>query len=117
MDKGFAMIAFEKRKMERFSLELPSSLSVVDARRNQEPIELLTENVCAGGAFLKTDTPLSVGTSVKMNLTLPFDNQKELGGKQSRIDISGSVIRTDDEGMAVCFDKNYSIKPNSADGT
>ncbi len=105
------MIAFEKRKMERFSLELPTSLSVVNARRNKEPIELFTRNVCAGGAFFKTERPLSVGTDLKIDLIVPLDRIKNLKGKRSRIDVSGSVIRTEDQGMAVCFGKKYRIEP------
>ncbi len=57
------MIAVEKRQMERFSLELPASLSMKDESGKQKAFELMTRNICAGGAFLLTDKPLSVGTS------------------------------------------------------
>ena len=57
------MIGFEKRNMERFSLELPTCLIVNNSNRKQETFELQTNNVCAGGAFVKTDEPLSIGTN------------------------------------------------------
>ena len=54
----------ERRQMERFSLELPTCLIVNNSNRKQETLELQTSNVCAGGAFVKTDEPLSIGTKV-----------------------------------------------------
>lgn len=101
----------EKREMERFTLELPAWISIMDENENQRAFEVMISNICAGGAFFKTDNPLSVGTDVKMDLILPLDKFNKIGGKKSRVDISGSVIRTDEQGMAVCFDKKYSIMP------
>ena len=105
------MIEFKKRTMERFSLELHTYLSMADESGEQESIDLLTSNVCAGGAFFKTAEPLSVGTDVKMDLILPLDKFKKFEGKKSRINVSGSVIRTDNKGMAICFGERYKISP------
>ncbi len=101
----------EKREMERFTLALPALISMMDENENQRAFEVMISNICAGGAFFKTDNPLSVGTDVKMDLILPLDKFKKYGGKRSRVDVSGSVIRTTDQGMAVCFDKNFQISP------
>lgn len=105
------MARVEKRKMDRFSLELPALLSITDENGNQRSIEVMTGDICSGGAFFRTNTPFSVGTNVKMDLILPSDKFKKLGGKRSRINVSGSVIRTDELGIAVCFDKKYRIAP------
>ena len=105
------MIEFENRNMERFSIELHTYLSIADESGEQESIDLLTNNVCAGGAFFKTKKPLSIGTNVKMDLILPLDKFKKFEGKRSRINVAGSVIRTDNKGMAVCFGKRYKISP------
>jgi hypothetical protein len=101
----------EKREMERFDLELPALLSMMDENENQRAFEVMISNICSGGAFFKTDQPLSVGNHVKMDLILPLYKFKKYGGKRSRVDVSGSVIRTNDQGMAVCFDKNFQISP------
>jgi len=69
----------------------------------------MTSNICSDGAFFKTEKPLSVGTDVKIDLIIHLDRLKKLKGKKSRIDVSGSVIRTDQQGMAICFDKKYRI--------
>ena len=105
------MTRIEKRKMERFSLELPAMLTWTGKDKEHGSIELMTSNICAGGAFLITDRPLSEGTDIKMDLILPRDRLHEFGGRQPRIDVSGFVIRTDQQGMAICFDKNYKISP------
>ena len=105
------MARIEKRKVDRFSLELQALLSINDEKGKQRSIEIMTGDICSGGAFFRTNTPFSVGTNVKMDLILPSDKFKKLGGKRSRINVSGSVIRTNELGMAVCFDKKYRIAP------
>ena len=105
------MIVSERRKMERFSLELPTYLSSAVERKNQESIEFPTNNVCAGGAFFKTEKPLSVGTDLRIALIISLNKLKKLEGKMSRIDVSGSVIRIDKKGMAVRFNERFKISP------
>ena len=109
--KGDYVAEIEKRKMERFSLDLPALIAINDQSENQKAVELMISNICSGGAFFKTDEPLSVGTEVKMYLILPLEKFNKIGGKKSRVDVSGSVIRTEKHGMAVCFDKKYRIMP------
>ena len=81
----------------------------------QEPFELMTSNICSGGAFFKTEKQLSAGTEVKINMTLYLDKIKKFMRKRTRkrsyIDVSGTVIRTEKNGMAICFDENYNISP------
>jgi len=103
------MIQFNRRKMERFDLELPAYLRIVDKDIKQESLKFITSNICSGGAFFRTEKPLSVGTDVKIDIILPLNKFKNGRSKTSHIDVSGSVIRTDQQGMAICFDKNYKI--------
>ena len=105
------MTRIEKRKMERFSLELPARLTWTGKDKKHESMEQLTSNICAGGAFFKTQKPLSIGTELKINITLPLDKFKNIKAKRSYISVSGSVIRIDQQGMAICFDKKYKILP------
>jgi len=75
---------------------------------------VVTDNICAGGAFLKTEKPLSVGTDVTINMLLSLKEFKTINHKApkvSRIDVTGSVIRRERHGMAVFFDKKYHISP------
>jgi len=97
--------------LKRENLELPALLSMNDESGSQRAVEFMISNICSGGAFFRTDKPLSVGTSVKMDLILPLDKFNKTEGKKSRIDVSGSVVRAEKHGMAVCFDKRYHISP------
>ena len=105
------MARLERRKLERFNLELPALLSVIDESGTPKAAKYMINDICSGGAFFKTDAPLSVGTDVKMDLILPIDKLNKSGGNRSRIYVSGSVIRTEKHGMAVCFNKKYRITP------
>jgi hypothetical protein len=103
------VVEIEKRKMERFDLEIPIYLSMADKNNKHESLKFITTNICSEGAFFKTEKLLSVGTDVKLDIILPLDKLHNLEGKISRIKVSGSVIRTDQQGMAISFEKNYKI--------
>ena len=105
------MIGFEKRKMERFEFELSTYIIVNNPNRKQETLELQTSNVCAGGAFVITDEPISIGTKVDISMILSIERFNKFRGKKSLINVSGSVIRTDEKGMAICFDEKHTISP------
>ena len=103
-----AMIA-EKRTLERFSLQLLASVSIFAEDRDQEAIDLLTRNISSGGAFFETAHRLSVGSRVKIEIILPLWEIKSIEGDKALIKVTGSIIRTDEKGMAMCFDKGYQI--------
>lgn len=98
--------------MERFDLVLTAHLSVTDQNIKKKSFEFMTSNICAGGAFFKTDKPLRVGTDVELRIILPLRKFNNVKHRTSHIDVSGSVIRTDQQGMAICFDHNYKILPH-----
>ena len=60
----------EKRKMERFSLQLLARLSVKGGDEGRDSIELLTRNISAGGAFIQIDRPFKVGTRLDIEAEL-----------------------------------------------
>jgi len=106
------MIEFERRKIERFSLELATYLSIIGGDKNSKYLKLVSSNICSEGAYFETEKPLSVKTEVKLDIIIPLDKFKSVKGKVSHIEVSGSVIRTDQQGMAICFDKGYKIASN-----
>ena len=99
----------EKRRLERFSLELPAQLYVGGEAQDRQTIDLLTSDICAGGAFFETEWPLPVGSEVKIDLVLPLNELKKLEGRKALIKVSGAVIRSDEKGMAICFDKGFKM--------
>ena len=103
----------EQRAMERFKLRLPVRISYREQDLEDPVLEFSTTNVCSGGAYLQTDTPLPLDTKVRVRLILPFNTQRE--GYRNAIKINGSVIRVDDQGMAINFDKTFKLRPTPVD--
>ena len=105
----------EHREIERFTLELPAKIKIVQGKKgkeeDEEVFELFTGNVSSGGAFFHTEKPLSAGTQVKIDLILPLDRLKKIEGKKACIKVNGKVLRTGTEGMAIRFNKRYTIVP------
>ncbi len=48
---------------------------------------------------------------MKVDMILPLDELRELKGKRSLVKVSGEVIRVENDGMAIRFDKKYKILP------
>ena len=101
--------ANQHRRLERFDLQVPASIQVGEGT-NSQLHELVTKDLCAGGAFLHTDQPLPLGTEVKVELVLPLDKLRELTGKRALLKVKGAVIRTTESGMAICFESEYDLK-------
>jgi hypothetical protein len=101
----------ERRKMERFSLQLLARVSVRGEGEGQHDIELLTKNISAGGAFIQTPGSLPIGTRLNIEVLLPIGEIKKVKGEMALIKVTGSVIRIDEKGMAISFDEDYQILP------
>ncbi len=101
----------EKRMMKRFRLELPASVSVQGEDGDQATIDFQTTDISGRGAFFPTDDPLPIACKVNIELILPLDDIKNTERNGSLIKVSGMVIRTNQKGMAICFDANYKILP------
>jgi hypothetical protein len=101
----------EKRRLERFDLKLPATIEFINDDRKEKVLSLLTENVCSGGAYFHTIQPLPKGTQVMIDLVLPLDRLRTLKKEHKRayIKVTGRVLRSESEGMAICFDEDYHI--------
>jgi hypothetical protein len=101
----------EKRKHERFSLVIPTRLVLSHDSHDAEVIEINTCNICAGGAYFKSNQTIQEGTRVSLDFVLPIEKLAQVLGVNSFVKIEGKVVRVDIEGMAVSFDTNYKIMP------
>ena len=101
----------ERRRLERFDLVVHAAIEFINEHHDERMMNLLTTNICSGGAFFYTNQPLPEGTKVKIDLVLPLDKLKKLKKehKKALIKVTGKVLRTESEGMAICFDKDYRI--------
>ena len=108
----FSSMSKERREMERFDLGLFSRIQVQSGERVPEVMELVTQNVCAGGAYFNTSDPLPSGTRVSLNMMLKVPVQQNRSSNHlARIEISGKVIRSEESGMAIQFNNSYKIQP------
>jgi len=105
----------ERRELERFKLRLPARVEVVsqDPNVSKDILSLETDNICSGGAFFHTLSPLPKGIQVKIDMVLNSikpTNSKEAG---PTVKVGGNVLRSEPIGMAIQFDTSYKIIPPS----
>ena len=100
----------QKRKYERFDLRLSGKIIAVDSG-HAEALDVVTNDVSAGGAFFHTAKPIAEGARVKLILTVASEKLKELTGAQGLMKVAGTVVRSNAEGMAICFSKEYELVP------
>ena len=98
-----------RRNMERFDLNVEATVVEKRAASRLSSIRLRTKNICAGGAFLLTDTPFPIGTKLDIGIRLAFLIGDRAHGRESDVFLTGAVVRTDTAGMAIKFDKKYLI--------
>lgn len=95
----------ESRKLERFSLKLPTRISGLEP--GNPTMDLMTENISAGGAFFPTAKPLPEGLTVLIEFTLKRESGK---GGASKVKARGMVLRSRPNGMAVRFEKRIQMQ-------
>jgi c-di-GMP-binding flagellar brake protein YcgR len=89
----------ERRQDERFSLKLPTRIFPLDS--DTLPVDLVTENISASGAFFLTPKSLPEGLMVLVEVTL----RRESGeGDASRVKVRGRVLPSRTNGMAISFE-------------
>lgn len=99
----------ERREFERLYLELPARVEAETPGKENEILSLKTSNISAGGAFLLTDKPLPEGKQAQLNLILAIEKLKELIDSECLIKVKGTVVRSEEIGMAIRFQRNYKM--------
>jgi hypothetical protein len=101
----------EKRKVERFDLELEAFVSIHGQTDRTDMGNLVTRDVSMSGVYLVTDAPLPVGSKVNVDMILTLGGRNKQNAQQAWIKASGKVLRADKQGMAVGFDDQSRILP------
>lgn len=101
----------DRRTMQRFEIKLPAKITWNEHNDIEKHTELMTSNICAGGAYFPTRRPLDVATHVGLDVQLPFavDNN----GHRQTVKLKGAVIYTNEEGMGIVFDNGYQFWPET----
>jgi c-di-GMP-binding flagellar brake protein YcgR len=107
------MEAIERRELERFDLQIPAKIRLVESDSLQKPFDLETRDISSGGAFFHTTEPLPIGTDVSIDLVLNLDRLKAIKEDLHwvHIQVKGTVVRSDSAGMSVSFAPDYQIRP------
>ncbi len=98
----------ERRRFERFPINLPARLETIILDKKQV-FELNTRNISASGAFVDMKSPFYEGMRIKMSLTTKSKKIVELTGAQSLIECEGVIVRSTPIGIAICFDRSCQI--------
>ena len=105
-------LVYERRRLERFDLQVPAKIEVLSSTDTVPVTELLTRDICAGGAYFPTKAALPPGTKVKLDILLPVRNVSAISDNtRGLIKVNGTVIRSGLAGMAIGFDEGYLITP------
>ena len=99
----------ERRRLERFDLRLPATLQLNGGTKGA--FVLFTKNISAGGVLFDVSNPnhLPRGERAEVSLLLDFSKSKRKLPKGAEIKVSGSVLRSEPTGLAMCFDEKYRI--------
>jgi len=103
------MSMIDKRKLERFPLQYDAGLLVSNGTPDLGALLLQTENICAGGAYLKSGNPLPKGTNVDIELLMPLGELMNMPGKETCVKVAGTIIRSSEDGMAIVFEEGFQI--------
>lgn len=101
-----------KRKRERFNI-LTKCLIYTDGDNGDNYSKvtngLLTTNISTSGVFLQTDHPMPIGTEVILNIVHFMNCWKRHDEENNVTKVTGYVLRVDEIGMAIRFDKDYPV--------
>ena len=105
-------IGSERRHLQRFSLKAFAVVRAVSAG-TEEVFELSTQDISSGGAFFPMEVPLPTGQKVKITLYLLISALERISDLPSKVKITteGQVVRSMKQGMAVAFDRHYTMSP------
>ena len=101
----------DNRTVERYPMKVP--VTVNNSEGTVKYSEYETRDVSSGGVFIESkDINLSAGSRVQVELTLTVDKLKELFELSNKVLLKaeGTVARATEQGIAVKFSSNYSIK-------
>jgi hypothetical protein len=101
----------EKRKMKRFTIEIPTVLWPQADSSERPPLYLTSRDISAAGAFFFTPNSLDVGTRVGIILFLELGASLKQKTSRAQVTLNGIITRAEKKGMAVCFEKKFKMSP------
>ncbi|HVP17963.1 MAG TPA: PilZ domain-containing protein [Spirochaetia bacterium] len=105
-------IGSERRRVQRFSLKATAVVQTLSPGA-ERVFELATQDISSGGAFFPMELPLPTGEKVRITLYLSISPLEQISDfpRRAQITTKGHVVRSTTRGMAVAFDRRYTISP------
>src|SRR6056297_738494 len=109
------MVMEEKRGIEEYCLTVPAKVSVMNHNNQLHGLQAYTKDVSSRGTFLQMVSGLEIGQRVFLELYLSINKLQEFFELDNsvRIEVSGQVVRSTDDGVGIQFDKKYTILPSN----
>ena len=102
-------IESERRQLQRFAVKAYATVQTTSPG-SEKVFELNTQDISSGGAFFPMEVPLPTGEKVKITLYLSISAISDFPTK-AKITTEGQVVRSTKQGMAVAFDRHYTMSP------
>jgi len=94
--------------MTRYNLQVPAHVETIHNDASIRSYEWKTRDISSSGAFILTEGKLlENGTNIKVNLRL-----NTFAGSGSWVVMNGRIVRTESDGIGVCFDSQYQFVSN-----
>ena len=91
----------ERRRSERYELELPIKLKVNEP--DVSSVKLKTRNISFSGALISAGIPLEVGASLEIDLDIPLKAVRGIKTDKAKVALRGRVVRISDDEVALEF--------------
>jgi hypothetical protein len=109
----------ERRKSDRFDLQARTRIVVESQGGEKDVFSVVTKDVSLTGAFVLSPEPLAEGVTVRLEMLMPLQTLHGIIGgepvadqsEKVQVTVSGKVVRSDDNGMAIKFESEYRIDP------
>jgi c-di-GMP-binding flagellar brake protein YcgR len=105
------MTGKERRRLERFELHTFATIEARRPGRDAEVLYLQTRDISSGGAYFRSEALLPEGTRTRLLIHLPLPKVATPEEQGAQLKISGTVLRSDQQGMAIIFDQKFQLIP------
>jgi len=99
------MASSNRRSRRRFQLELASSIRRLNGAGPEVAHHLVTRDISSAGAFFPNTPAFGVGD----RLAIEFSLAPRGANGMANVDVVGTVLRCEGDGMAVAFAKDYHL--------
>ena len=100
----------DKRQNERFNLAVPLHLNFNELSATRKKVKLKTSDISSSGAFISTNMSFSEGTALEISFDIPLEALKNLNGNNAKVTVTGQVVRTSGNGIALSFNQDCEFK-------